>query len=95
VLVVSDQPFGPERVLIDPNPLTPDGSTALADSVPDRSGRLVVFSFTEAGSDWNTWRVLDAETGAERPDVVRWSKFSRAALAAGRQRLLVHGVRRS
>jgi prolyl oligopeptidase len=76
VLVVSDQPIGAERVLIDPNPLAADGSTALADAVPDRSGRLLAFSYTEAGSDWNTWRVRDVESGIERADVVRWSKFS-------------------
>ena len=75
-LVMSDEPFGAERVLIDPNSLAGDGSTALADAVPDRSGCLVAFSYTEAGSDWNTWRVLDVDSGAERADVVRWSKFS-------------------
>ena len=75
VLVVSDQPFGAERILIDPNLLAADGSIALAQAVPDRSGGLIAFSYTEAGSDWKTWRVLDVDSGAERTDVVRWSKF--------------------
>ncbi len=76
VLIVSDAPFGPERVLIDPNPLSEDSSTSLAAAVPSRDGTRVAFSYTEAGSDWNTWRVRDADTGEEHADLVRWSKFT-------------------
>ncbi|MGI8879980.1 MAG: prolyl oligopeptidase family serine peptidase [Jatrophihabitans sp.] len=76
VLVVSAEPFGAERVLIDPNPLTDDSSTSLASAVPNRDGTLVAYSYTEAGSDWNTWRVREVDSGTDRSDVVRWSKFT-------------------
>lgn len=76
VLVVSDEPFGVERVLIDPNPLSHDASTSISAAVADRSGALVAYSYTEAGSDWNIWRVREVDSGVDRRDVVLWSKFT-------------------
>lgn len=76
VLLVSDTPFGPGRVLIDPNPLSVDASTSLGAMRPSPDGTLVAYSYMEAGSDWRTWRVRDVATGADLPDVVAWSKFA-------------------
>lgn len=75
VLLVSDEPFGEARVLIDPNTLDVD-STSLAVARPSPDGELVAYSYSEAGSDWRTWRVRETATGADRPDEVRWSKFT-------------------
>lgn len=74
VLLVSDEPFGDARVLIDPN--TPQGATSLAEWAPSPDGTLVAYSFSEAGSDWREWHVRQVDGGADRPDVVRWSKFT-------------------
>ena len=48
---------GRPRVLIDPNTLPGDGSTSLAAWRPSPDGSLVAYSYSEAGSDWHTWRV--------------------------------------
>jgi prolyl oligopeptidase len=76
VLIVADTPFGAGRVLIDPNRLGGDLSTSLAEAVPNPDGSLVAYSYSEAGSDWRTWRVRDVVTGSDLADEVRWSKFA-------------------
>jgi prolyl oligopeptidase len=66
-------------VLLDVNPLSDDGTVSLAQAAVSDDGTLLAYGLSEAGSDWTTWRVRDTATGADRDDVVRWSKFSRAA----------------
>lgn len=75
VLLVSEEPFGAARTLIDPNQLDGDGSTSLAVARPSPDGTLVAYSYSEAGSDWRTWRVRETATGTDLADEVRWSKF--------------------
>jgi prolyl oligopeptidase len=76
VLYVADSLNGKERVLLDPNTLRADGTTALAGHYASKDGKLLAYGIAEAGSDWTTWRVRDVETGKDLPDVIRWSKFS-------------------
>ncbi|MDE2459875.1 MAG: S9 family peptidase [Gammaproteobacteria bacterium] len=64
------------RVLIDPNLLSPDGSTALAFGVPSPDGKYYAYALSEGGSDWDTVHVLDVATGKDLPDEVHWVKFS-------------------
>ncbi|MGI8867926.1 MAG: prolyl oligopeptidase family serine peptidase [Mycobacteriales bacterium] len=78
VLRVADSPMGDGTVLIDPNPLAPDGSTALSADAPSDDGSLVAYSLSEAGSDWQTWRVRDVASGTDLDDVIRWAKFTMA-----------------
>ncbi len=75
VLLVEREPFDGARVLIDPNTLG-DASTSIAAFQPSPDGELVAYSYSDAGSDWRTWRVRETATGADRPDEVRWSKFT-------------------
>jgi len=72
---VSHHPMDEGRVLLDPNPASPEGTTALAGAVPDRTGQLVAWSYREAGSDWCRWRVRDVDTGEDSADDIRWAKF--------------------
>ncbi len=67
------------RVLIDPNPLSEDGTVALTRTHVSDDGRYVAYGLSEAGSDWVTWRVREVATGEDLDDVVRWSKFTSAA----------------
>jgi prolyl oligopeptidase len=77
--LVSDSAEDPGRALIDPNPLTAGASTSIAATAPSPDGELVAYSWSEAGSDWLTWRVRETETGLDRLDTVPWAKFSDAA----------------
>jgi prolyl oligopeptidase len=67
------------RVLIDPNGWSEDGTVSLTGVSPSDDGALVAFARSDAGSDWMTWQVLDARTGAVHADEIRWAKFSGAA----------------
>ncbi len=76
VLYVIDRLDGEPRVLIDPNSWSKDGTVALAATSFSDDGQLLAYSVAEAGSDWNTWRVLDVETGKLLSDELKWIKFS-------------------
>ncbi len=81
VLYVVDFPGAPPRGLLDPNTLSSDGTVALGGWQVSHDGRRVAYALSSGGSDWREWHVRDVGTGRDLPDVVRWSKFSRAAWA--------------
>lgn len=76
-LFVRDGLHGRERLLIDPNGFSQDGTTALAEWEPSPEGRHLVYAVQEGGSDWRTLRVLDVDTGQVLGDRIDWVKFSR------------------
>ncbi len=83
VLRVADTPLDDGRVLVDPNALAADGSTALGMASPSPDGARVAYTLTESGSDWQTWRVRDVAGGADLDDVIRWAKFGDATWLPG------------
>ena len=82
VLWVADAPDAEGRVLIDPNGLSHDGTTALTAVEVSEDGELVAYATSDAGSDWRTWHVRRTATGEDLPDRIGWSKFASAAWAA-------------
>jgi prolyl oligopeptidase len=79
VVYIQDSLDAPARVLLDPNTWSTDGTIALAGMAFSDSGNLVAFAKSEAGSDWQRWRVMDVATGVMLPDEIRWSKFGGAS----------------
>ncbi len=79
VLVTTNALAGEARVLLDPNTLSKDGTVALAGAAISDDGKLLAYALADAGSDWITWKVRDVDSGRDRDDVVRWSKFSGAS----------------
>jgi len=65
---------GEERVLLDPNNWSEDGTTALAGSRVSDDGKMLLFGVSVHGSDWVEWRVMEIETGRKLDDRVQWSK---------------------
>jgi prolyl oligopeptidase len=78
-LYVMDQPGKTGRVLLDPNTLSADGTTALSAVSVSDDGTLLAYATSDGGSDWLTWRVRNVTTGEDLADVIEWSKFSGAA----------------
>lgn len=74
----ADQSAEP-RVLLDPNTWSEDGTVALSALQPSPEGEYVAYSTSESGSDWQTFRVRNVETGEDLPDTLNWVKFSRPA----------------
>jgi prolyl oligopeptidase len=79
VLWTADAAEADGTVLVDPNALSAEGTTALASVEVSHSGELVALALSHAGSDWRRWRVRRVATGEELPDRVDWSKFASAA----------------
>jgi prolyl oligopeptidase len=76
VLYVREGLSGQERVLLDPNALSPDGTVALAGTGITQDGALLGYSLSRSGSDRQEILVRDVATGKDLPDKVQWAKFS-------------------
>ncbi len=79
VVYVTEDPEAEGRVLLDPNTLSQDGTVALSGMSLTEDGRLMAYSVSVAGSDWQTWKVRDVATGKDLSDEVHWSKASGAS----------------
>lgn len=65
-------------VLLDPNSWSKDGTVALSGTAFSDDGRYVAYGVQKAGSDWNTWKVMEIESGKVLDDELNWVKFSGA-----------------
>ncbi len=74
VLFATDNPKLKGKVLLDPNTLSKDGTVSLRESAVSDDGRYFAYALSEAGSDWQVWRVKDIGTGQDLPDELHWSK---------------------
>ena len=70
---------GVSRVLIDPNGLSDDGTVALSNAKPSGDGKWLAYATSEAGSDWQTIKIRNVETGEDLPDTIHWAKFHEVA----------------
>jgi len=62
ILYVLDGLGAQPRVLLDPNTLSSDGTVALSTTAPSPDGRYLGYGVAAGGSDWQEFRVRDAET---------------------------------
>jgi prolyl oligopeptidase len=76
VLYVGDHPQAIERILLDPNTWSEDGTVALEGLSFSKGGRYLAYGIQDGGSDWRTWRVFDVEHGQLLPDELRYLKFT-------------------
>jgi prolyl oligopeptidase len=67
------------ETLLDPNLLSADGTVALSTLAVTDDGRLLAYGTAASGSDWEEFRVRDVAMGQDRPDHLRWIKFSGAS----------------
>lgn len=82
VLYTTDSLAGEPRVLIDPNTLSEDGTIALSSYAISKSGKLMAYGVSGAGSDWQTFRVRDVDAAEDKADELKWIKFSGASWTA-------------
>ena len=92
VLFTGDALPGSPKLLLDPNTLAKDGTTALTGTDVTDDGKLMAYGLAVAGSDWQEWKVRDvAKTGrpAGRPEV---DQVLRRVLEQGGERLLLQSL---
>ena len=70
---------GEAKILLDPNTYSEDGTLALTGAVPSNYGQFLAYGLSEAGSDWQEWRVRKVGEDHDEPDHIQWVKFSQAA----------------
>jgi prolyl oligopeptidase len=66
----------PPQLLLDPNTLSTDGTVALSGLQSSPDGKLLAYSLSASGSDWQEWKVRDVETSRDLSDHLKWVKFS-------------------
>jgi len=76
VIEVSDSAEGPWKTFIDPNTLSKSGTVALSGWAPSPDGKRVAYMISEAGSDAQTLKIRDVETGQDLPDVIKDCRFT-------------------
>ena len=78
-LMIKDCEKCDERVLIDPNTFSNDGTISLGGTSISNSASLIAYSISDGGSDWRLWKVMNIETGEVLNDEIKWAKFSGAS----------------
>jgi prolyl oligopeptidase len=79
VLLLQETLGGPARVLLDPNTWSKDGTVSMPGWVASDDGKYLAYGRSEAGSDWETWQVLDVDSATTLPDELKWIKYGNAA----------------
>ncbi len=64
------------QMILDPNALSTDGTIALSGTQVSPDGKLLAYSLSASGSDWQEWKVRDVETSKDLSDHLKWVKFS-------------------
>ena len=80
-LYVTDSLDAEAELLLDPNGWSDDGTVALSGTSVSETGRYMAYGRADGGSDWNTWTVLDMQSGEPLSDSLEWVKFSGASWA--------------
>lgn len=67
---------GEERMVLDPNTFSEDGTVSLSAFSPSEDGKYIGYGTSTGGSDWNEFFVMDANTLQKLDDHLKWIKFS-------------------
>ena len=70
---------GKPEVVLDPNKLSADGTTRLTVFSLSKDGNHAVLGFSQGGSDWQEYQVMDMKNLSMLSDKVEWVKVSGAA----------------
>ena len=79
VLYQMDRLGGEQRVMLDPNKLSDDGTVALQGISFSHDGKYLAYVISRSGSDWQEIYVKDVATGQTLDDHILWAKFTDAA----------------
>ena len=79
VVYEQDSLDGEARVFIDPNKWSDDGTVALAGLDFSENGKYAAYGIAKGGSDWRTWKIMEAESRKVLDDELNWIKFGSVA----------------
>jgi prolyl oligopeptidase len=76
VIYVQESLTDEPRVLLDPNTLSEDGTTALSGGSISMDGKYFAYGISVHGSDRQEYHVRDIDTGEDLSDHIKWCRFS-------------------
>ncbi len=76
VFYCQESPDTTPEIVLDPNTFSDDGTVALTFCRLSQDAQYVGYGTAAAGSDWQTVRVRNIETGQDTDDSIEWVKFS-------------------
>jgi prolyl oligopeptidase len=79
VLYVRTSAAGPDRVLVDVNPLSADGTVALDWWYPSDDGQYVAYGLSSSGSEESTLHLIETATGRALPDQIPGTRYASVA----------------
>jgi prolyl oligopeptidase len=79
VLYVREGVKGEDRVLLDPNTLSKEGTTALDWWFPSRDGSLLAYGLSQNGSEQSTLYIRDVASGKDRDDKIDRTRYCSVA----------------
>ncbi len=79
VLLVRDRLDGEDRVLVDVNKLSKDGTVALDWWYTSEDGKYVAYGTSNSGSEESTLHLVEAATGKVLPDSIERTRFASVA----------------
>jgi len=79
ILYVRDGLDRPDRVLLDPNLLAPDGTIALDWYQPSENGKYVAYGLSSGGSEMSTLHIIETKTGTVLPDTIERTRAASIA----------------
>lgn len=74
--VIYTEVDGKEKVFLDPNTFSKDGTVSLGQVSFSKDGNTVAYSISEGGSDWRKVIIMDVESGKQLEDTLVDIKFS-------------------
>jgi len=72
---------GAEKIILDPNTFSEDGTIALSGTYFNGKGNLLGYAKSTGGSDWKEFYIHNLDTGKDLSDHLEWIKFSGMAWA--------------
>ena len=76
ILYVRQGLSGEDRVLIDPNRLSADGTTSIDWWYPSEDGRLLAYGVSQGGDEKSTLKILDVGTGRNLDDAIPHTRYA-------------------
>ncbi len=76
VLYCLQEPDAEPQILLDPNTLSDDGTTALSRIAISENGQYLAYGLSQSGSDWQEWKVRNIDSKEDLGDHLKWIKFS-------------------
>lgn len=83
-----DKEGAEEKLLLDPNALSEDGTVALSGYSISEDGKYLAYGISKSGSDWQEWKVREIATARDTGDVLQHIKFSSAEWSPDHQGLV-------